>query len=184
MDATISPVSLSTLLSQDACCLVDVREPVEYAEAHISGARLIPLGQVEQRASEIPRDKPLVLMCRGGVRGGQALAKLHALGFTNAQNLEGGIMAWTDAGLPTECAGKKVFPLMQQVQIVIGLGVLMGVGLSLLVHPYWVVLSAFFGAGLVFAGSTGWCGLAILLSKLPWNRMANHNSCSFKPTLK
>ena len=59
---------------------------------------------------------------------------------------------------------------MQQVQITIGLGVLTGVILSRTVHPDWVFLSAFFGAGLVFAGSTGWCGLAILMSKMPWNR--------------
>lgn len=181
MNTTITAERLHTLLSEKACHLIDVREPVEHAEGHIVGAQLIPLGEIERRASEIGRDKPVVLMCRGGTRGGQALAKLQALGFSNALNLEGGMLAWTAAGWPTDHAARKVFPLMQQVQIVIGCGVLLGVGLSLWVHPNWVYLSAFFGAGLVFAGSTGWCGLAILLSKMPWNHVTRDPSCTRDP---
>jgi rhodanese-related sulfurtransferase len=177
MSTTLSPAALQTLLSQ-GCCLVDVREPVEHAEAHIAGSTLIPLAQIEQRAGEIARDQPLVVMCRGGVRGEQARAKLQALGFINVQNLEGGILAWQAAQLPIVKGARKCLPLMQQVQIVIGLGVLTGVVLSRLVHPDWVFLCAFFGAGMVFAGSTGWCGLAILLSKMPWNRVAGQACAS------
>lgn len=172
MPTTITAAQLNPLLSPGRCQLVDVREPVEYAEEHISEARLIPLGELEKRASELTQDLPVVVHCRSGKRGEQALAKLQALGFAQVQNLEGGILAWKEAGLPVATSPKKVFPLMQQVQLSIGLGVLTGVALSLMVHPYWVFLSAFFGAGLVFAGSTGWCGLAILLSKMPWNRVA------------
>jgi len=71
--------------------------------------------------------------------------------------------------------GKKAIPLMQQVQLAIGLGVLTGAILALTVNPYWVLLCAFFGAGLTMAGSTGWCGLAILMSKMPWNRVAGQS---------
>jgi hypothetical protein len=67
---------------------------------------------------------------------------------------------------------------MQQVQLTIGLGVLTGAILALTVNPNWVFLCAFFGAGLTFAGSTGWCGLAILLSKMPWNRVAGASCCA------
>lgn len=176
--ATISPDELKSLLAQGDCCLVDVREPVEHAEEHVVGARLIPLGEIEQRAREITREQPLVIMCRSGKRGGQAVAKLQSKGFTNVRNLEGGILAWKEAGQPVASSAKKVFPLMQQVQIIIGLGVLAGVVLSLTVHPNWVFLSAFFGAGLVFAGSTGWCGMAILMSKMPWNRVSGQSSCA------
>ena len=75
-------------------------------------------------------------------------------------------------------SGGKAMPLMQQVQLTIGLGVLTGAILALTVHPNWVFLCAFFGAGLTMAGSTGWCGLAILMSKMPWNRVAGQSSCA------
>jgi len=173
---SILPAELKTLMST-GCCLIDVREPIEHAEEHIEGARLIPLGEIERRAQEIDRSQPLVITCRSGKRGAEALKKLQALGFTEARNLEGGILAWKAAALPLSKAAKKVFPLMQQVQLTIGLGVLTGAILALTVNPNWVFLCAFFGAGLTFAGSTGWCGLAILMSKMPWNRVAGQ-SCS------
>lgn len=173
----IPPVELKSLLAND-CCLVDVREPVEHAEEHIAGAKLIPLGQLEKRAAEIDRSAPVVVMCRSGKRGMEALKKLEALGISNVRNLEGGMLAWKAAGLPVAKGDQKVFPLMQQVQLTIGLGVLTGAILALTVHPNWVFLCAFFGAGLTMAGSTGWCGLAILMSKMPWNRVAGQTSCA------
>lgn len=174
---SILPTELKSLLST-GCCLVDVREPVEHAEEHIGGAKLIPLGQLEKRAAEIDRSAPLVVMCRSGKRGGAGLKKLQALGFTGGRNLEGGILAWKAAGFPVGTSGKKVFPLMQQVQLTIGLGVLTGAVLALTVNPNWVFLCAFFGAGLTMAGSTGWCGLAILMSKMPWNRVTGQSCCA------
>lgn len=173
----ISPTELKSLLST-GCCLVDVREPVEHAEEHITGAKLIPLGQLEKRAAEVDRTAPVVVMCRSGKRGGEALKKLESLGITEARNLEGGILAWKSAGLPVGRSAKKVFPLMQQVQLTIGLGVLTGAILALTVNPNWVFLCAFFGAGLTMAGSTGWCGLALLMSKMPWNQTADVSCCA------
>jgi rhodanese-related sulfurtransferase len=179
---SISPVELKNLMSA-GCCLVDVREPIEHAEECIEGAKLIPLGEIDRRAAEIDRSQPLVVTCRSGKRGSEALKKLQALGFADTRNLEGGILAWKAAGLPVSRSAKKVFPLMQQVQLTIGLGVLTGAVLALSVNPNWVLLCAFFGAGLTLAGSTGWCGLAILMSKMPWNRVsgptcAASGSCS------
>jgi rhodanese-related sulfurtransferase len=172
---TILPAELKSLLST-GCCLVDVREPGEYAEEHIAGSKLIPLGHLEKRAAEISHSLPVVITCRSGKRGAEAVRKLQALGLSGARNLEGGVLAWKAAGLPLNESGKKGLPLMQQVQLTIGIGVLTGAILSLTVDPRWVFLCAFFGAGLTFAGSTGWCGLAILMSKMPWNRM-NGQSC-------
>lgn len=177
MNPNITPEALQGLLDT-GCQLIDVREPVEHAEAHISQAKLIPLGEIERRSGEIDRSQPVVIMCRSGKRGSQAVAKLEALGFTGLRNLDGGILAWQGAGLPVARAEKKVFPLMQQVQIVIGTMVLAGVILSRTVHPDFIWLSAFFGAGLVFAGTTGWCGLAILMSKMPWNRVPGQQCCT------
>ena len=173
----ISPVELESLLAK-GCCLIDVREPVEHAEAHIAGARLIPLGHLQQRAGEIDRGQPLVVMCQSGRRGAEAREQLQRLGFADVRNLDGGLLAWKSAGLPLEQSTHKRMPLMQQVQLTIGLGVLTGAVLALTVHPYWVLLCAFFGAGLTMAGSTGWCGLAILMSKMPWNRVPGKGSCS------
>ena len=176
MTDTIQAKELEQLL-QKGCCLVDVREPVEHAEEHIAGAKLIPLGQLKQRNGEIDRDAAVVVMCRSGKRGGDAMRQLQALGMSHVRNLEGGILAWKAAGLPVEKQRKSGLPLMQQVQLTIGLGVLTGAILSLTVDPRWVYLCAFFGAGLTMAGSTGWCGLAILMSKMPWNRV-NGQSCA------
>lgn len=174
--SSILSAELKSLLSA-GCCLVDVREPVEYAEYHIDGAKPIPLGQLEKRIGEIDRNAPVVVMCRSGKRGLEALKKLESFGIKGTRNLEGGILAWKAAGHPVNTSYQKVMPLMQQVQLAIGVGVLIGATLALTVHPNWVILCAFFGAGLTMAGSTGWCGLAILLSKMPWNRAAGQ-SCN------
>jgi rhodanese-related sulfurtransferase len=173
----IQPAELKSLLLS-GCCLIDVREPVEHAEEHIVGAKLIPLGQLERRCDEIDRGSPVVVMCRSGKRGAEATKKLHALGITNVRNLEGGILAWKGDGHPTGKSRSGCLPLMQQVQLTIGLGVLTGAIFALTVHPNWVFLCAFFGAGLTMAGSTGWCGLAILMSKMPWNRVAGQSCCA------
>ena len=168
----ISCQDLQQSVSRGDCVLVDVREPVEFAEEHISGAQLIPLGELERRLAEIPRSASVVVMCRGGKRGADAQKKLLAHAYPSVVNLEGGILAWKSAGLPTECGRRPVLPLMQQVQLIIGLGVLTGSILALTVDVRFAFLSAFFGAGLTLAGSTGWCGLAILLAKMPWNNAA------------
>jgi rhodanese-related sulfurtransferase len=173
---SIRPAELKPLLPGD-CQLIDVREPVEHAEERIAGARLIPLGQIGKRSGEIVGGSPVVVMCRSGKRGAEACEKLRDMGHSDVRNLEGGILAWKEAGLPVTTSGRKVLPLMQQVQLTIGMGVLTGAILALTVNPNWVFLCAFFGAGLTMAGSTGWCGLAILMSKMPWNRVAGQ-SCS------
>lgn len=167
--SNISPAELQSLLSAGQCCLIDVREPVEHAEEHLPQASLIPLGELEKRCGEIDRTKPVVVMCRGGARGAKAAAALEARGFTGVRNLEGGIMAWKAAGQSVTTTARKVLPLMRQVQLVIGGCVLAGAVLAMTVDPRWVWLCAFFGAGLIFAGATGFCGLALLLAKLPWN---------------
>jgi rhodanese-related sulfurtransferase len=171
MTANITPSDLNQLLRQGNCYLIDVREAVEHAEERLPQAKLLPLSSLTaETCTDLPKDQPLVLMCRGGKRGEQAAAKLAAMGYSKLSNLDGGILGWKAAGLPVQKGERRGLPLMQQVQLTIGLGVLTGVILSRTVHPDWVFLSAFFGAGLVFAGSTGWCGLALLMAKMPWNK--------------
>ena len=82
--------------------LLDVREPDEYASGHIAGITLIPMGEVAARLSELPKDKEIIVTCRTGNRSGQVADFLREQGFTNVHNMEGGIVAWEEAGYPVE----------------------------------------------------------------------------------
>ena len=97
--AGLSPQELAAALAAGGCQLVDVREPVEHAEAHVASARLIPLGQIEARCGEIDPHKPVVVMYHAGKRGQTAADKLRQLGFNDVRNLEGGLLAWKAAGM-------------------------------------------------------------------------------------
>lgn len=175
--STVTPGEVKASLACGNCQLIDVREPVEHAESHVAGARLIPLGELEKRCVEIDRDRPVVVMCQAGKRGAAAAEKLRALGFSQVANLEGGILAWKAAGLPCAAGHSRVFPLMRQVQIVAGGLVLLGSLLTAFVDPRWVYLTLFIGAGLFFAGLSGFCGLAMLLARMPWNRVDGAGCC-------
>lgn len=85
--------------------LIDVREPSEFAQGHLDGATLIPLGQVASRMNEIPKDRPVVVYCRSGHRSGMALELLKAAGYTNVKSLTGGMIAWTSTH---SCDPKKL----------------------------------------------------------------------------
>ena len=155
--------------------LIDVRTPVEYQELHCVFARNVPLSDLDPKAVMTGRngtsDKPLYVICRSGSRGKQACEKFLAAGFTNVVNVEGGTSAWAECGLPVN-RGKKAISLERQVRIAAGAIVLLGAVLGLLVHPYFLGLSAFVGAGLVFSGVTDTCGMGMLLARMPWNRVA------------
>ena len=153
--------------------LIDVRTPVEYAEVHAEGARLIPLDKLDPQAVMSGRngshDEPLFMICKSGGRSAKAVEKFRAAGFTNAISVEGGTAAWERAGLPVVRGARKSVSLERQVRIGAGSLVFIGVLLGWLVHPAFYGLSAFVGAGLVFAGVTDWCGMGMLLAKMPWN---------------
>jgi hypothetical protein len=117
-------------------------------------------------------------MCRTGRRSGEAQKKLKALGFTNVVNVAGGFEAWKKEDLPFEKDERAPWSLERQVRFTAGLLVLLGAALALLVHPYFIALAGFVGAGLTFAGATDWCGMAMLLAKMPWNRKVQ--SCETK----
>jgi rhodanese-related sulfurtransferase len=168
----LNPAELAALLGSDARAqLVDVREHPEFAAGRIAGARRLPLGEVERRAGELDRSRPVVCVCRSGKRSAQAVEKLAALGFTRIQQLDGGLMEWERAGLPLERDAHAPWALERQVRLTAGLLVLAGLGSSLLWPPA-TALSWFVGAGLVFAAITDWCGMGLLLATMPWNRPA------------
>jgi rhodanese-related sulfurtransferase len=163
--------------------LIDVRTPAEYGEVHIPGSQLMPLDRLDAAAvkSASSDDGQCVLICRSGKRAEQAYQKLHAAGCGNLVILDGGVAAWESAGLPVE-RGAKAMSLERQVRIAAGSLVLLGVILGTWVHPGFYGLSAFVGAGLIFAGVTDWCGMAMVLAKMPWNQRSGTkcvgNSCS------
>lgn len=168
---SIDPKTAKEWLSKNEAIIVDVREPGEYAAMHIVGAKLIPVGTINNDNLPELNNKKLIIHCHLGQRGRSACEKLLISNPNlDVYNLEGGITAWEKAGFEVEKSGKIFISIARQVQITIGSGVLIGLILGYLIHPGFLFLSAFFGAGLLFAGITGSCGLAILIGKMPWNQ--------------
>ncbi len=171
--ATISPVRLGELIRQGRKLdLIDVRTPVEFREVHLSVARNIPLDQLDPKtvvaAHNGSGDEPLYVICKMGGRSQQACEQFVKTGFSNVVNVEGGTMACVAAGLPV-VRGKKAISLERQVRIAAGSLVLVGAIGSLWFSPL-IWLSAFIGAGLVFAGVTDTCGMGLILARMPWNQ--------------
>jgi len=166
----ITRLSPQTVAGQSGAVLLDVRTPVEHRAVHISGARHIPLDELkpEALAKELSGQRA-VLICHSGRRAEQAASKLAAAGCTDLSVLDGGMEAWLAAGLPVN-RGPAAMSLERQVRIAIGVLVLLGFALGFWVHPGWYGICAFMGAGLIFAGITDFCGLALILARAPWNK--------------
>ena len=181
--ASISPGRLAELHKEDSPLqLVDVRTPVEFREVHVEFAHNVPLDGLDPHTvmqhQNGHRDEPLYVICRTGSRGQKACEQFHKAGFDNVINVEGGTLACEQTGLPLT-RGRKAISLERQVRIAAGSLVLLGVALSW-VHPGFLGLSAFVGAGLVFAGLTDTCGMAMLLSRMPWNRVSESKTCKLR----
>jgi rhodanese-related sulfurtransferase len=175
MSATlISPTQLAERRrSNPQLELIDVRTAAEFRSAHVEFAASVPLDQLDPAGLMAKRngsrDEPLYVVCQSGSRGEMARAAFAKAGFSNVVNVEGGTNACITAGLPI-VRGKAVMSLERQVRIAAGSLVLLGIVLSLFVHPYLLGLSAFVGGGLVLAGITDTCGMGMLLARMPWNR--------------
>lgn len=171
--ATITPQQLFELSRKgESIDLIDVRTPAEFREVNVEFARNVPLDQLDPASVAAGRngsDKPLYVICLSGGRSTQACTKLAGAGISSIINVDGGTRAWDQQGLPV-VRGRKAISLERQVRIAAGSLVLTGVILAMLVHPYALGLSAFVGAGLVFAGVTDTCGMGMLLARMPWNR--------------
>lgn len=170
---TITPQEAATLLREGGATLVDVREPDEHARERIPGARNLPLSKLEEAELAVQEGRPVLFHCRSGARTGSHGTRLAAkAGLVEAYVVEGGLDAWKRAGLPVAEDRRQPLELMRQVQIAAGSMVVLGVLLGALVAPAFHALAGFVGAGLVFAGVTGTCGLARVLRLMPWNRLA------------
>lgn len=164
----IQPETLKQWLEKDEALVIDVREPDEYRFGHIEGAVNIPLATANP--DTLPRDtrRKTVIQCGSGMRSQQACGRLQSGG--KLYNLEGGLQAWQRAGFDIVNPPKAVLPVQRQVQIVVGILVLTGSALGYFINPAFLLIPAFVGAGLLNAGLSGWCGMAKLLTIMPWNK--------------
>lgn len=166
----ISAHELADQLAEQRVTVIDVREPMEYATGHIAGSLNVPLARLHQ--ADLPKG-PLVLVCQSGNRSAKGVQTLLERGYAHpVTDLEGGIPSLQQAGLPVRKLKNAPLPLMRQVQIAAGSLVLVGLILSNVVGPAWILLTWFVGAGLVFAGVSGFCGMARLLALMPWNKVS------------
>jgi rhodanese-related sulfurtransferase len=169
MTQRVSAHDLADQLASRRVTVIDVREPMEFAGGHIAGSLNVPLSRLAQ--ADLPQG-PLVLVCQSGNRSAKKVQTLLERGYAHpVSDLEGGIPSWQQAGLPLRKLKNAPLPLMRQVQIAAGSLVLLGLILSNTVAPAWILLTWFVGAGLVFAGVSGFCGMARLLALMPWNKV-------------
>ena len=169
---TITPKSLYDLISKgNSVHLVDVRTPAEFQEIHVDVAKNVPLDRLDPATLGLdPQSKePLYVICRSGVRGSQACQSLLRSGLSNVVNVEGGTMAWAQAGLPV-IRGKKSVSIDRQVRMIAGSLVLLASILAVTLDARWGILSGVIGAGLLHAGLFDSCMMGMWLAKMPWNQ--------------
>ena len=155
-------------LIDEGAILVDIREADERAREHVQGSHHNALSRLS--AIDSAKSKAVVFHCRSGARTAANAGRLAQAAGCDAYLLQGGIEAWKKAGLPVTTDTRQPIEIMRQVQITAGGLVFLGVILGVWVAPAFLGLSAFVGAGLMFAGISGWCGMAKLLALMPWNR--------------
>ena len=177
MTKTINVKDALEMIKNGEAVLIDVREPDEFKAEHIAYAFSVPLSSLEEgfKFLDIPKDKIILFQCLKGMRGQQACERIE--GLDNCQNtimnIEGGIEAWKENNFPVIGASSNNssgLSIMRQVQIIIGGLIAFTVALGFLGITWAFIIAGIFGGALCFAGLTGWCGLAMLLSKMPWNR--------------
>jgi len=157
--------------------ILDVREQDEFAAQRVPGSIWVPLSQFSHTAPGVLQSmvgRSVLIMCRSGNRAKLALKQIAQLGFDgqlSAEVYEGGILEWVRQGKPVITGGAVRLPIMRQVHVTAGLLVLLSVLLGFAVDQRISWAAAFVGAGLTFAGVTGFCGLAKLLMLMPWNKI-------------
>lgn len=154
--------------------LLDVRTTAEFENVHIGGSYNVPLDQLREHGREISSNvtDPVVLVCQSGQRARRAEDALKAGGMANVHVLDGGIAAWLAGGYAT-VRGAPRLSMERQVRIAAGTVGALGAVLAMTVHDMFALVPLFVGSGLTFAGLTNRCGLALVLTRLPYNRTAS-----------
>lgn len=159
--------------------LIDVRTPAEFHQVHADGAINVPLDTLDPTKltteNGISPNETLYVICKMGGRSQKACIRMQAAGFSNVINVDGGTDEWVAENLPAvRGSGKSVISIQRQVQLVAGSLVLCGALLSF-ANPWFALLAAAIGAGLVFSGITDTCGMGTCLAKMPWNQAPKPN---------
>lgn len=172
----ITPKDAFEALKTGKAVLIDVREPDEFKAEHIAFAYSLPLSAMEKNfesfALSLSPETHIFMQCLRGARGQQACMRVSALDRLENPvfNIEGGLTAWKENGLPVIGAGGPKFTIFRQVQMIVGALVALMVMLGFAGITLAFMIAGILGAALFFAGVTGWCGLALLLARMPWNK--------------
>ena len=179
---TIKTISAQALRQKDLrqALVVDVRSPMEFAEKRLAlPATLAPVTELDPhmvalRSGALP-STPIYTLCASGKRAQTAAAKFAEAGFTDITVIEGGLAACKEAGFATvgqalPKTGETSPTLDRQVRLVAGALTALFVLLGLFAHKAFLLGALFIGCGQVFSGLTNWCGLALLLTRAPWNK--------------
>lgn len=167
---TVTP-ERAKLLLEDGAILVDIREADENARKRIPGAQHVPLSKIREADLAVPQGKPVLFHCRSGMRTlGNASQLADKTAGCEAYIVAGGLEAWRKAGLPVVTDRGQPLELQRQVQLAAGALAFLGTLLGLTVSGWFFAVPLFVGGGLMTAGATGFCGMAMLLARAPWNR--------------
>ena len=178
MTVSIKKVAPQNMQAGQACLILDVRTEAEHAMKALQMQHIhLPLDRLQacefMREQQLDGATPLYVLCAGGARATKAAEMFAQAGLHNVHVIEGGIIACQTAGLPLII--RPGMSLERQVRIVAGSLVLLACALGTWVHPGFYGAAAVVGGGLVFAGITDWCGMAMLLAKAPWNKSSKPN---------
>jgi rhodanese-related sulfurtransferase len=166
----LTPSEAQQSMHDSRAFLLDVRGFDEFASGRVPEAVCIPLPDLERRAGDIPTDRPVLVMCQSGGRSAMAVERLHALGLQDVSDVQGGLNAWRQAGLPT-IRQTQAIPLERQVRIAAGTLVLAFSLAGFLVKPIFFAGAALVGFMLALTGTLGICPMMSVLRLLPWNRV-------------
>lgn len=174
---TINKVDASTVQSwldrSDDVTVLDVRTPAEFETAHIKGSYNVPLHLLNEHAGEVSNrlDRHVVLVCQSGARASQASERLARVGMDNLHVLDGGVPSYAEAGGDV-VRGRSRWAMERQVRLVAGSIVASSIAVSTFAPKARFVAGAI-GAGLTYSAVTNTCGMARVLSALPYNRAAD-----------
>ena len=174
MIKTVDAQTLHNWLTEHQALLIDVREADEYRVGHIPFACSLPLSNFLQDMPKfnIPPQTRVVFQCLSGKRGEKACNLLQEIaigGGCEVYNLAGGITGWKESHFPVVGSASRL-TIFRQVQIIIGSLIAICVAFGFLVATGFFVAAGILAMALAIAGITGWCGLALLLEKMPWNK--------------
>jgi len=188
----IFPVENLDKIDPNEGIILDVRTPMEHMEKRLSfGHALMPLDELKptdfMMRHGLDKESGVYILCRSGKRAAQAAEKFTKEGYRNIHVVEGGLIACEehghevkghDANTTATPGTKRPISLERQVRIVAGLMAATGALLALTISPLFSIIPLIVGSGLVFAGVTDHCGMALVLTKAPWNKVAEGDTCA------